>query len=147
MGCKNLEKIETVVLEKSAAQWIRNGSCCQIVEKGNTKKSAKVRPPGPEVKIGKSIAKEIRTIGLLVLEKSTAQWIRNGSWCQICRKRKYQEISESETARPCSEDRRVDCKRDQDDWAIGSRDMTLTNFARETAPILCLFMFWQVFRK
>ena len=40
----------------------------KFVEKGSTKKLAKVRPPGPAVKIGESIAKEIRTIGLLVLE-------------------------------------------------------------------------------
>jgi hypothetical protein len=40
----------------------------EFIEIGYIKKSGGMRAPGPAVKIGESIAKEIRTIGLLVLE-------------------------------------------------------------------------------
>ena len=46
-------------------------------------------------------------------------------------KRGYvKKLKKTDGTRPCSECRRVDCKRDQEVWAIGSRDMALTNFPR-----------------
>ena len=41
------------------------------------KKLDKLKPPGPAVDLGKSNMKEIETIELLILEKSTAQCARN----------------------------------------------------------------------